>query len=135
MSHWYWNEDVCGVFNGLAIIFSDAPVGNTSVTVITSTFNHNLYHRNCDAFRIGCMATKKVNDKSTHHALWDILPITDSKIFDNCNEYSYTNIDFNHYITSNHYNHWILYIGTSTSVSVNLTIHLDHSDYIQIILE
>ena len=26
-----WDEDIGGVFDGLAIIFSNAPVGNTSV--------------------------------------------------------------------------------------------------------
>ena len=36
LSHGYWYADVSGVFDGLAIIFSDAPVGNTSVKVTNS---------------------------------------------------------------------------------------------------
>ena len=67
LSHGYWDDDIGGVFDGLAIIFSDAPVGNTSVTVTSSTFHHNLYHGNIDLFRIGCMVTTTFNDKSTHH--------------------------------------------------------------------
>ena len=34
--HGYWDEDISSVFDGLAIIFSDAPVGNTSVRVTSS---------------------------------------------------------------------------------------------------
>ena len=67
LSHGDWDEDIGDVFDGLAIIFSDAPVGNTFVTVISSTFYHNLYHGNHDLFRIGCMVTTTFNVKSTHH--------------------------------------------------------------------
>ena len=77
------------------------------------------------------MVTTTLNDKSTHHTPWDILTISDSKIFDNRSSYPYTINDFNRYITSNQYNHSILHIITSTTVSINLRIHLDHLDYIQ----
>ena len=131
MSHGCWIGDIGGVFDGLAIIFSNASVGNTSVTVSSSTFYHNLYHGNHNLFRIGCMVTTTFNDKSTHHTPWDILTISDSEIFDNRSSYPYIINDFNRYITSNQYNHSILHIITSTTVSVNLRIHLDHLDYIQ----
>ena len=130
LSHGYWYEDVGGVFDGLAIIFSDAPVDNTSVTVISSTFHHNLYHGNIDLFRIGCMFTTTFNNKSTHHAPWDILTIMDSQIHDSRDVHHYTNNDFNPYITSNQYKHSIIHI-LSTAESVNLRIHLDHLEYNQ----
>ena len=134
LSYGYWNEDLGGVFDGLAIIFSDAPVGNTSVTVISSTFHHNLYHGNIDLFRIGCMVTTTFNDKSTYHTPWNILTISDSKIIDSHAMHHYTNNDFNPYITSNQYNHSIIHI-ISTTESVNLRIHLNYLEYIQITLE
>ena len=126
-----WDDDIGGVFDGLAIIFRNSPVGNTSVTVISSTFHHNLYRGNIDAFRIGCMVTTTFNDKGTHHTPWDILTISDSKIFDGRTDYHYTSSDFNSFLTSNEYNHSILHIITSTTESINLRIHLDHLDYIQ----
>ena len=120
-----------GVFDGLAIIFSDAPVGNTSVSIVSSKFHHTIYNRNRDAFRIGCMVTTTFIDKSTHHAPWNILTITDSRIFDSRSGYPYTNNDFNSFLTSNQYNHSILHIITSTSGSINLRIQLDHLEFIQ----
>ena len=131
LSHGYWIGDIGGVFDGLAIIFSDAPVRNTSVTVISSIIGHNLYHGNYDAFRIGCMVSTTLNDRNTHEEPWDILTITDSKIYDSHNTYHYTSNDFNSYITSNQYNHSIIHIITSSSMSVNLRIHLEHLDYAQ----
>ena len=126
-----WDDDIGGVFDGLAIIFRNAPVINTSVTVISCKFRHNLYRGNIDAFRIGCMVTTTFNYKSIHHTPWDILTISDSKIFDGRTDYHYTNSDFNSFLTSNKYNHSILHIITSTTESINLRIHLDHLDYIQ----
>ena len=41
-------------------------------------------------------------------------------------------IIFNSHITTNHYNHSIIYIITSTNASVNFKIHLDHLEYEQI---
>ena len=131
LSHGYWIGDIGGVFDGLAIIFRDAPVGNTSVRVISSTFHHNLYHGNRDLFRLGCMVSTTFYDKSTYQVPWGILTIADSRIYDNRSDYRYTNNDFNRYITSNQYNHSIIHIITSTSMSVNLRIHLDHLDYVQ----
>ena len=131
LSHGDWDLDMGGVFDGLAIIFSDAPVGNTSVSVISSTFHHNIYNRNRDRFRIGCMVTTTFIDKSTHHAPWNILTITDSRIFDGRSGYRYTNNDFNSFLTSNQYNHSIIHIITSTTMFVNLRIQLKHLDYVQ----
>ena len=42
LSHGYWHEGAGGVFDGLAIIFNNAPLRNTSVTVTSSYFNHNM---------------------------------------------------------------------------------------------
>ena len=75
-----WDEDIGGVFDGLAIIFINAPVGNTSVTVISYKFHHNLYHGKIDLFRIGCMDITTFNDKSTHHTTWDAFNYADSKM-------------------------------------------------------
>ena len=131
LSHGYWYEDLGGVFDGLAIIFSDAPVGNTSVTVTSSHFEHNIIQGKRDTFRIGCLATTTFNNESTYHALWDILTISNSDISDRHDGYYYTDDDFNSLISSNQYNHSFLHIITSTTGSINLRIHLNHFDYIQ----
>ena len=131
LSHGYWDGDNGGVFDGLAIIFSDAPVGNTSVTVTSSLFIHTVVDGNFDSFRIGCLVTTTFNDGGTHHASWDILTISQSVISDSYFN-SYAKNDFNSYITSNQYNHSIIHIITSTNASVNLRIHLDHLEYEQV---
>ena len=133
LSQGYWDEDIGGVFDGLAIIFSDAPVGNTSVMVTSSLFKHHILvaRAQFDRFRLGCIATTSFNNKRSLPAPWDILTITDSKIQDDRNGNSYTNDDFDSYVGSNQYNHSILHIITSTVVSVNLRIHLDHLEFVQ----
>ena len=50
MSHGYWKFNSGGLFDGIAFIFSDAPVGNTSITVTNSEFNHNIYSLAFDTF-------------------------------------------------------------------------------------
>ena len=131
LSHGYWNEDIGGVFDGLAIIFGDAPVGNTSVRVTTSFFIHNVINGKIDTFRIGCLVTSSFNDEGTHHTPWDILTISDSSINDRHNTRSYIENDFSSFATNTQYNHSILHIITSTTASINLRIHLDHLDYKQ----
>ena len=131
LSHGYWNGDHGGVFDGLAIIISNAPVGNTSVTVTSSHFIHNMVDGNFEMVRIGCLVTTTFNDEYTHHTPWDILTISHSHISDSYFD-SYANNDFNSYITSNQYNHSIIHIITSTNTSVNLRIHLDHLEYEQV---
>ena len=131
LSHGYWDEDLGGVFDGLAIIFSDAPVGNTSVAVTSSHFEHNIIQGKRDTFRIGCLATTTFNNKSSYRALWDILTISNSNVYDPHDGYYFTDDDFNSLITSNQYNHSILHIITSTTESINLRIHLDHLHYTQ----
>ena len=130
LSHGYWNEDIGGVFDGLAIIFSDAPVGNTSVTVTNSRFIHNIFQGKVNTFRIGCLFTATYKNEYTHHAPWDILTISDSTISDNGDSIT-TDNGFNSYITPNIYNHPIVHIITSSTESIYLTIHLDHLKYIQ----
>ena len=131
LSHGDWISDIGGVFDGLAIIFSDAPVGNTSVTVTSSHFIHNIIEGKLDTFRIGCLVTTTLNNENTHRAPWDILTISDSSVSDRHDGRSNTNNDFNSYITSNQYNHSILHIITSTSESINLRIHINHLHYFQ----
>ena len=131
MSHGYWIEDIGGVFDGLAIIFSDAPVGNTSVKVTNSNFHHNMFGGNFDSFRIGCLVTTIFDVEGTLHEPWDILSISHSLINDSFFDF-YAKNDFNSHITLNEYNHSIIHIITSTNPSVNLRIHLDHLKYEQI---
>ena len=130
-SHGHWDRDVGGVFDGLAIIFSDAPVGNTSVTVTRSKFNHNLLNGTLDSVRIGCLVTSTFNDEGTLHEPWDILTISDSRITDSYFD-NYALNDFNSDIILNQYNHSIIHIITSTTAFVNLRIHLDHLEYAQV---
>ena len=131
LSHGYWNEDIGGVFDGLAIIFSDAPVGNTSVKVTNSNFEHNMVVGNFDSFRIGCLVTTIFDVEDTLPAPWDILTISHSLINDSFFD-SYAKNDFNSHITLNEYNHSIIHIITSTTAFVNLRIHLDHLKYKQV---
>ena len=131
LSHGYWDDDVGGVFDGLAIIFSDAPVGNTSVIVTRSHIIHYVVHKSLEPVRIGCLVTTTFNDEDTNHVPWDILSISDSLISDSYFDYYAIN-DFNSDITSNQYNHSIIHIVTSTNASVNLRVHLDHLKYEQI---
>ena len=131
LSHGHWNTDTGGVFDGLAIIFRDAPVGNTSVTITNSSFSHNTIHGDFEMVRIGCLVTTTFNDGGTHHASWNILTISHSLISDSYID-SFTINDFNSYITSNQYNHSTIHIITSTYASVNHRIHLDHLEYAQL---
>ena len=130
LSYGYWYEDHGGVFDGLAIIFSDAPVENVSVRVASTEFNHNIIGGNFDSVRIGCLVTTIFDDESTHHTPWDILTISHSLITDSYFD-TYTENDFNSQITLNEYNHSVIHIITSTNASVNLRIHLDHLEYKQ----
>ena len=130
LSHGYWYDDNGGVFDGLAIIFSDAPVENVSVRVASTEFNHNIIGGNFDSVRIGCLVTTIFDDESTHHTPWDILTISHSLITDSYFD-TYTENDFNSQITLNEYNHSVIHIITSTNASVNLRIHLDHLEYKQ----
>ena len=131
LSHGYWYEDIGGVFDGLAIIFNDAPVGNTSVTISNSYFIHDIIQGEIDTFRIGCLVTTTFNNESTYHVSWDILTISYSYVKDEHNGYHFINNDFNFFITSNQYNHSFLHIITSTTEFINLRIQLDHLEYIQ----
>ena len=126
LSHGDWKTDIGGVFDGLAIIFSDAPVGNTSVTVTNSSFIHNIFQNIMDkvnTFRIGCLFTATYKNEFTRHTPWDILTISDSTISDMYNRH---NNNFNYYITPNQYYYPIVHIITSSTESINLRIHLDH---------
>ena len=130
LSHGYWIGDNGGVFDGLAIIFSDAPVGNTSATITNSSFNHNLIHGDFEIVRIGCLVTTTFNDEGTLTP-WDILTISHSLFTDSYFD-TYRKNDFSSYLTANPYNHSIIHIITSSSASVNLSVHLDHLEYAQV---
>ena len=130
LSHGYWYYDIGGVFDGLAIIFSDAPVGNTSVKVTYSNFIHNIVNGTFDTFRIGCLVTTTFNNEYTYSAQWNILTISNSTISDN-GESVTTDNGFNSNITPNQYYYPIVHINTSTTESINLRIHLDHLNFIQ----
>ena len=131
LSHGVWIEDIGGVFDGLAIIFSDAPVGNTSVTVTSSNFEHNVIGGKFESVRIGCLVTTTFNDEGTLHAPWDILTISYSVIIDSFFD-SYAKNDFSSYLNLNKYNHSIIHVITSTNASVHLRIHLNHLEYQQV---
>ena len=42
LTYFYGNTISGGVFDGIAFIFSDAPVGRTSIVIKNSEFNHNV---------------------------------------------------------------------------------------------
>ena len=82
MSHGHWNFNSGGLFNDIAFIFSDAPVGSTSITVTNSEFNHNILGSGFDKFKLGCMITTSSFDKKILNAQWNIISISDSLIHD-----------------------------------------------------
>ena len=62
-----------GVFDGIAFIFSDAPVGKTSIVIKNSEFNHNVMSSGKQAFfGIGIMVTKvKSSNDHTLNVPWN----------------------------------------------------------------
>ena len=135
MSHTYWYWVFGGVFNGLAFIFSDAPIRKISVTITKSEFHHNLLHTNYSnsTFGIGCMVTTTMNSSSyiacEDNKPWDIITISDSLVIDS-HRGQHSNDDFSSASFSK-YNHSIIHIITSSKVSCKLQIHFLDLNYSQ----
>ena len=135
LSDTYWHYVFGGVFNGLAFIFSDAPISKVSVTITKSEFHHNLLLKNIwtSTFGIGCMVTTTMNSMSyigcKDNKTWDILTISDSSVIDSHRGH-FSNDDFSSAIL-NRYNDSILHIITSSKVSCKLQIHVLNLNYTQ----
>ena len=135
MSHTIWYFTIGGVFNGLAFIFSDAPMKKVFVTITKSKFHrHSLLNSiPKSTFGIGCMVTTTTNSTSyigcEDNKPWDIITISDSYMRDSHRGY-YFNDDFSP-DSFNQYNHSILHIITSSKVSCKLRIHILKLKYSQ----
>ena len=135
LSDTYWSVVFGGVFNGLAFIFSDAPISKVSVTITKSKFHHNLLSKNIpkSTFGIGCMVTTTMNSMSyigcKDNKTWDILTISDSSVIDSHRGH-FSNDDFSSAIL-NQYNDSILHIITSSKVFCKLQIHVLNLHYSQ----
>ena len=103
LSHTYWSSDIGGVFNGLALIFSDAPIGKANVTISHSQFYHNILNGR-RTFGIGCMVYTRIvptSIESTFNIPWDIITIAESLVHDNYYQYRFDD-DFSSHIPSIH---------------------------------
>ena len=135
LSDTYWSVVFGGVFNGLAFIFSDAPISKVSITITKSNFEHNFLDSNISksTFGIGCMVTT-VSKSSSYigckdNKPWVILNISDSFIKDRHLGH-FSNDDFSS-ASFNKFNHSILHIITSSKVSCKLQIHMLNLHYSQ----
>ena len=138
LSDTYWHTVYGGVFNGLAFIFSDAPITKVSVTITKSTFITNLLktatsYRN-RTFGIGCMVTTVMNSNSCienkHNKPWDIITISDSSLKDS--HFLHYAIDDFSSKSFNQYNYSVFHILTSSDVSCKLKINVLNFRYSQI---
>ena len=132
LSHTYWSSDIGGVFNGLALIFSDAPIDNANVTILHSQFYHNIFNGR-RTFGIGCMVYTRMaptSIESTFSIPWDIITIAESFVHDRYYQYNFDD-DFSSRIPSNPYNHSIFHVITSSDISTKLKIYVSNFKYSQ----
>ena len=121
-----------GVFDGIAFIFSDAPVGRTSIVIKNSEFNHNVISSGKQAFfGIGIMVTKvKSSNGHTLNVPWNIITISNSTIHDR-HDFHYTDNEFSFFFKLNLYNHSAFHVITASNVISNITIRIYNFKYIQ----
>ena len=131
----YGNYTAGGVFDGIAFIFSDAPVGKTSIVIKNSEFNHNVISSGKQAFfGIGIMVTKvKSSNDHTLNAPWNIITISDSTMYDR-HYICYTDKELGFSSKLNLYNHSAFHVITTSNVISNITFHISNFKYIQVIL-
>ena len=134
LSHTYWEWAVGGIFNGLAFIFSDAPVGKADIVISNSKFNHNMLGLIQSSVEIGCMVTitnttntsKFINDDTE----WTIITVSDSAVYDRHFQRSHDN-DFSSFATSNVFNHSVIHVITSSDVMSKLQVHFNNITFSQ----
>ena len=121
-----------GVFDGIAFIFSDAPVGRTSIVIKNSEFDHNVVSSGKQAFfGIGIMVTKvKSSNGHTLNGPWNIITISNSSIHDHHNKYFMHN-EFSFSSKLNLYNHSAFHVITASNVFSNITIRISDFKYVQ----
>ena len=132
LSDTHWFVDTGGVFDGLALIFSDAPIEKTSITISKSHFHHNV--RLISSAGIGCIVTTTTTLSSCFESAsdnpWNIITIVNSYVHDTFPFHTNYN-DFNSYNTNQH-NRSIFHVLTSSDVSKKLEIHISHLNYEQV---
>ena len=132
LTNFYGNYTAGGVFDGIAFIFSDAPVGRTSIVIKTSEFNHNVVSSGKQAFfGIGIMVTKvKSSNDHTLNAPWNIITISDSTMYDR-HYIRFTDNELGFYSKLNLYNQSAFHVITASNVISNITIRMSNFKYIQ----
>ena len=132
LTNFYGNYTAGGVFDGIAFIFSDAPVGRTSIVIKNSEFNHNVMSSGKQAFfGIGIMVTKvKSSNDHTLNAPWNIITISDSTMYDR-HYFHYIKYEFDISFKLNLYNHSAFHVITASNVISNITIRMSHFNYLQ----
>ena len=130
LSYTYWNLNIGGVFNGLALIFSDAPIDKANVTISQSRFHHRIIDGR-RTFGIGCMVYTRMAPtfiESTFNIPWNILTIIESLVQDRYHQYRFDD-DFSSHTPSNPYNHSIFHVITSSDISSKLKIYVSNFKY------
>ena len=84
LSHTHWFREVgSGVFDALALIFSDAPIEKSSITISKSWFFHNVFNFESSA-GIGCIVTTTTTLSSCFENKsdnpWNIIRIVNSSV-------------------------------------------------------
>ena len=132
LTYFYGNTISGGVFDGIAFIFSDAPVGRTSIVIKNSEFNHNVMSSGKQAFfGIGIIVTKvKSSNDHTLNVPWNIITISDSTMYDR-HYIRYTDNELGFSSKLNLYNHSAFHVITASNVISNITIRIFNFKYIQ----
>ena len=132
LTNFYGNYTAGGVFDGIAFIFSDAPVGRTSIAIKNSIFNHNVMSSGKQAFfGIGIMVTNvKSSNDHTLNVPWNIITISDCTIYDR-HYMHYTGNEFSFSFKLNQYNHSAFHVITASNVSSNISIRISNLKYAQ----
>ena len=132
LTNFYGDDISGGVFDGIAFIFSDAPVGRTSIVIKNSEFDHNIMTSGKQAFfGIGIMVTKvKSSNDHTLNAPWNIITVSNSTIHDHHETY-FSHNEFSFSSKLNLYNHSAFHVITTSNVISNITIRISNFKYVQ----
>ena len=126
------NTNAGGVFDGIAFIFSDAPVRTTSIVIKNSEFIHVVASAGKQAiFGIGIMVSKvKSSNDYILNVPWNIITISDSIIYDRHSTH-FSDNEFSFSFRLNLYNHSAFHVITASNVINNITIHISNLKYVQ----
>ena len=135
LSHTYWKWAVGGLFNGLAFIFTNAPVGKAAIVISNSRFSHDVIGIVQSFLEIGCMVTTTYRTNTSNcindDTEWAVITVSDSVVYDRHSQRHYDN-DFSSFATSNLFNHSVFHFITSSDVLSKLQVHLNNLTFSQL---